>query len=117
MNIVSEFLTTIENLVQSGAASNAAKIANAISPVFFAAIGVYVIFIAYEIIYSQRDVIMSEVTKTIMAFTAVGAFTYSAPYYAQYVIPFVMHAGQDLSSAVTGNSDVATSVDNLWGLC
>jgi type IV secretion system protein VirB6 len=62
-----------------------------------------VIFIAYEIIYSQRDVIMSEVTKTIMAFTAVGAFTYSAPYYAQYVIPFVMHAGQDLSSAVTGN--------------
>ena len=52
MNIVSEFLTTVTNLVQSGAASNAAKIANAISPVFFAAIAVYVIFIGYEIIYS-----------------------------------------------------------------
>ncbi|MHA6187820.1 type IV secretion system protein [Escherichia coli] len=114
MNIVSEFLTTVTNLVQSGAASNAAKIANAISPVFFAAIAVYVIFIGYEIIYSQREVVMSEVTKTIMAFTAIGAFTYSAPYYAQYVIPFVMNAGQDLSNAVTGNSDAATSVDNLW---
>lgn len=114
MNIVSEFLTTVTDLVQSGAASNAAKIANAISPVFFAAIAVYVIFIGYEIIYSQREVVMSEVTKTVMAFTAVGAFTYSAPYYAQYVIPFVMNAGQDLANAVTGNSDVATSVDNLW---
>ncbi|UCQ29612.1 type IV secretion system protein (plasmid) [Edwardsiella tarda] len=114
MNIVSTFLSTVKGLVESGAASNASKIANAISPVFFAAIGVYVIFIAYTIIYSQRDVVMNEVTKTIMAFTAVGAFTYSAPYYANYVIPFVMNAGQDLSNAITGNSDVATSVDDLW---
>lgn len=114
MNIVSEFISTVSKIVESGAAANAAKLANAISPVFFAAIGVYVIYIAYEIIYSQKDVIMSEVTKTIMAFTAVGAFTYSAPYYAQYVIPFVMHAGQDLSGVLTGNADVATNVDNLW---
>lgn len=34
MNIVSEFVTTVTNIVQSGAASNAAKLANAISPVF-----------------------------------------------------------------------------------
>lgn len=81
---------------------------------FFAAIGVYIIFIAYEIIYAQKDVIMSEVTKTVMAFTVVGAFTYSAPYYSQYVIPFVMHSGQDLSTAVSGSSDVATSVDASW---
>lgn len=114
MNIVSEFISTVSKIVESGAAANAAKLANAISPVFFAAIGVYVIYIAYEIIYSQKDVIMSEITKTIMAFTAVGAFTYSAPYYAQYVVPFVMHAGQDLSGALTGNPDVATNVDNLW---
>ncbi|EPN9163250.1 type IV secretion system protein [Escherichia coli] len=114
MNIVSEFVTTVTNIVQSGAASNAAKLANAISPVFFAAIGVYIIFIAYEIIYAQKDVIMSEVTKTVMAFTVVGAFTYSAPYYSQYVIPFVMHSGQDLSTAVSGSSDVATSVDASW---
>ncbi|EMW8476359.1 type IV secretion system protein [Salmonella enterica] len=114
MNIVSEFVTTVTNIVQSGAASNAAKLANAISPVFFAAIGVYIIFIAYEIIYAQKDVIMSEVTKTVMAFTVVGAFTYSAPYYSQYVIPFVMHSGQDISTAVSGSSDVATSVDASW---
>ncbi|MCX9038890.1 type IV secretion system protein, partial [Citrobacter portucalensis] len=68
----------------------------------------------YEIIYAQKDVIMSEVTKTVMSFALVGAFTYSAPYYAQYVIPFVMKSGQELSGAITGTSDVATNVDNLW---
>ncbi len=34
MNIISTFLSTVTTLVESGAASNAAKIANAISPVF-----------------------------------------------------------------------------------
>ncbi|WP_213833567.1 type IV secretion system protein, partial [Escherichia coli] len=74
----------------------------------------YVIYLIYEITYAQRDVLMNEVTKNIGAFALVGAFTYSAPYYSQFVIPFVMHAGSDLSAAVTGGSGTATTVDNLW---
>ncbi|PPX21246.1 conjugal transfer protein TraA, partial [Escherichia coli] len=62
MNVVSEFITTINTVVQSGAASNAAKIANAISPVFVAAVLLYIVYVAYEITYSQRDIILSEVT-------------------------------------------------------
>lgn len=71
-------------------------------------------YVAYEITYSQRDIILSEVTKLIASLSLVGAFTYTAPYYSQYVIPFVMHAGSDLSNALTGTGDVATSVDGLW---
>ncbi|ELO43793.1 conjugal transfer protein [Salmonella enterica subsp. enterica serovar Enteritidis str. 648903 1-6] len=114
MNVVSEFITTINTVVQSGAASNAAKIAKAISPVFVAAVLLYIVYVAYEITYSQRDIILSEVTKLIASLSLVGAFTYTAPYYSQYVIPFVMHAGSDLSNALTGTGDVATSVDGLW---
>ncbi|ELH6567343.1 type IV secretion system protein, partial [Escherichia coli] len=114
MNIVSEFLEKVTTVVESAAATNAAKVAQAISPTFFAAIALYVIYLIYEIMYAHRDVIMSEVTKNIGAFALVGAFTYSAPYYNQFVIPFVMHAGTDLSAAITGGSGTATSVDNLW---
>ncbi|HGV6870691.1 TPA: conjugal transfer protein TraA, partial [Escherichia coli] len=53
MNVVSEFITTINTVVQSGAASNAAKIAKAISPVFVAAVLLYIVYVAYEITYSQ----------------------------------------------------------------
>ncbi|EGA7177268.1 type IV secretion system protein, partial [Shigella sonnei] len=116
MNIVSEFLEKVTTIVESTAATNAAKVAQAISPTFFAAIALYVIYLIYEITYAQRDILMNEVTKNIGAFALVGAFTYSAPYYSQFVIPFVMHAGSDLSAAVTGGSGTATSVDNLWNM-
>ena len=81
MGFVGNILTTVTNLVESTVAANAAKIATAISPVFFAAIAVYVIFIAYEIIYSQKEVVMSEVTKTIMKsvlYSCVTALSVSA---------------------------------------
>ena len=70
MNIVSEFLEKVTTIVESTAATNAAKVAQAISPTFFAAIALYVIYLIYEITYAQRDVLMSEVTKNIGAFSA-----------------------------------------------
>ncbi|MCV4998177.1 type IV secretion system protein, partial [Escherichia coli] len=114
MGFVSDFMSTITNAVESGAAANAAKVANAISPVFAAAIGLYIVYVSYEIIYKQTDAIMNEVIKNIASLAIVGAFTYSAPYYSSYVIPFVMHAGTDLSSAVTGGGDTASSIDLMW---
>ncbi|MEZ3008577.1 conjugal transfer protein TraA, partial [Escherichia coli] len=60
MGFVSDFMSTITNTVESGAAANAAKVANAISPVFAAAIGLYIVYVSYEIIYKQTDAIMNE---------------------------------------------------------
>lgn len=115
MNIVSTFVTHVTTLVESGVASNAAKIAQAISPVFIAAIGLYVAIKIFQISFtSNSELIIKEIIVTIVQLSAVSAFTYSAPYYSQYVIPFVMHSGQDISNALTGNSDTANSVDNLW---
>ena len=114
MDIVSELLKNVTAIVGVAIPKNISAISSAISPVFLAFIGLYVCFIAYSIIYSQRDVVMQEVTKTLMSFAAVAAFTYSGNYYAQYVVPFVMNAGSDLSGALTGSSDVASTVDALW---
>ena len=47
MNIVSEFLEKVTTIVESTAATNAAKVAQAISPTFFAAIALYVIYLIY----------------------------------------------------------------------
>lgn len=114
MNIITDFITTIKSVVLTGAGSNAAKIATAISPVFAAAIGVYIIVVAYNVVYSDKDILMKEVVGNIMKMAIVGAFTFSASYYSQYVMPFVLNAGDDLSSAVSGTTDVAASVDSLW---
>ena len=114
MNIITTFITTIKDVVVTGAGGNAAKLASAISPVFAAAIGVYIIVVAYNVIYSDKDILMKEVVGNIMKMAVVGAFTFSASYYSQYVIPFVMNAGEDLSSVVSGTTNVATGVETLW---
>ncbi len=67
MYIVSKTLELVTTIVESTAATNAAKVAQAISPTFFAAITLYVIYLIYEITYAQRDVLMNEVTKNIGA--------------------------------------------------
>lgn len=115
MNLTTTIMSNIDTLLNQGVASNAAKIAQVISPVFIAAIGLYVAIKIFQISFSPNsDVIMKEVIVTIVQLSAVSAFTYSAPYYSQYVIPFVMHSGQDLSNAITGNSDAANSIDSTW---
>lgn len=114
MGFVSDFINSITNVVESAVASNASSIASAISPVFAAAVGLYIVYVMYEILYTQHKPIIGEVFKNISALAVVGAFTYSAPYYSTYVIPFVMHAGSDLSSAVSGSGDTASSVDSMW---
>lgn len=114
MNIITDFITTIKSVVLTGAGSNAAKLASAISPVFAASIGVYLIIVAYNIIYSDKDIIMKEIVSNIMKMALVGVFTFSATYYSQYVMPFVMNSGDELSAAISGTSDVAASVDSLW---
>lgn len=111
---VSDMLTEIKHLVEISIAKNVGAIAHAISPVFFAALGVYVCFVAFNIIYSQRDILMNEVSKNIMAWAVISVFTYSGSYYANYVIPFVLNAGNELSAAVLGEPNVATSVDAMW---
>lgn len=111
---VSDMLTEIKHLVEISIAKNVGAIAHAISPIFFAALGVYVCFVAFNIIYSQRDIVMSEVSKNIMAWAVISVFTYGGSYYANYVIPFVLNAGNELSAAVLGEPNVATSVDAMW---
>lgn len=113
-SIVSELLTDVKTVVASTISGNISAIAGVISPLFFASIGVYICYKAYEIMFSNRDVLMHEVTKTIMQLSLVGVFTYSGDYYIKYVVTFVLESGSDLSNAITGNPDVASSVDGLW---
>lgn len=114
ITIVSDFLKSVDHIVSEKIAANISAIAHVISPVFFAAVALYVVYIAWEIIYSNKEVVIGEVIKNMMLFTLIGAFTYTSPLYTTYVVPFVMHAGQDISAAVTGGTDTASTVDNVW---
>ncbi|WP_249419502.1 type IV secretion system protein [Citrobacter freundii] len=94
-------------------AANFTLVATSIRPVFAAAFLLYCCVIAWQIIYSNKEIIVNEVIKNIIVFTLIGAFVWSAPYYQQWVVPFVMDSGNEIATKLTG-SNAATGMDAMW---
>lgn len=113
MGVVSDFVTQTKTLVMDAVASNFSIIGTAIRPIFAAALLLYCCIIAWQIIYSNREIIVNEVVKNIIIFTLIGAFVWSAPYYQQWVVPFVMDSGSEIATKLTG-VNAATSMDAMW---
>lgn len=115
MGFISTFVKTVTDIVESGVANNASALAKAVSPLIFACVALYLVFLAYKYVVTNRDgEMLTEALKTITALTIVGVFTYSSDYYSTYVIPFVLKSGQEISAAMLGVQDTPSSVDAMW---
>jgi type IV secretion system protein VirB6 len=112
-NIITDLFNELSQVITNQISPSVTAITSAIGPIMGAALLVYVIFIAYKIIYSNHEVIMSEVTKNVMCLALVSAFSVSTPYYMQYVVPFVTGAGDQLSAAITGSPASASALDSM----
>ncbi|EAP9626452.1 type IV secretion system protein [Salmonella enterica] len=113
MGIVSDFVTQTKALVMDAVAANFSIIATTIRPLFAAAFLLYCCVIAWQIMYNNREIIVNEVIKNLIVFSLIGAFVWTAPYYQQWVVPFVMDSGSEISTKLTG-VDAATSMDAMW---
>ena len=113
MGVVSDFITQTKALVMDAVAANFSLVATSIRPVFAAAFLLYCCVIAWQIIYSNKEIIVNEIIKNIIVFTLIGAFVWNAPYYQQWVVPFVMDSGNEIATKLTG-SNAATGMDAMW---
>lgn len=113
MGVVSDFITQTKALVMDAVAANFTIVATSIRPVFAAAFLLYCCVIAWQIIYINKEIIVNEVIKNTIVFTLIGAFVWSAPYYQQWVVPFVMDSGNEIATKLTG-SNAATGMDAMW---
>lgn len=114
MGLASDFVNQTKLLVMDAVANNFSLIAVSIRPVFSAGFLLYCCIIAWMIIYSNREIIVNEVIKNIMVFTLIGAFIWTAPYYQQWIVPFVMDSGSEISAKLMGSGNAALSVDETW---
>ncbi|TNV16105.1 type IV secretion system protein [Buttiauxella sp. B2] len=114
MGIASDFVSQTKALVTSAVANNFTVVAETIRPLYVAAFLFYCVLIAWMIIYSNREIIVNEVIKNIIVFSLIGAFVWSAGYYQQWVVPFVMDSGSEIAAKVSGNGNVAAGVDATW---
>lgn len=113
MGVVSDFVLQTKELVMDAVANNFSIIATSIRPLFAAAFLLYCCVIAWQIIYNNKEIIVNEVIKNVIVFTLIGAFVWSAPYYQQWVVPFVMDSGTEIAIKLTG-TNAATGMDAMW---
>lgn len=113
-NFVQDFFQSLDTVIQNQIGSNVANVTSVIAPVFAAAVGLYVVFISWQILYTNREIVVLEVAKNIAALAVVSVFTAGGAYYADYVIPFGLHAGDELSAAITGSAASGTALDGMF---
>lgn len=113
-SILTSLYNNVSQLVNSQIASNVTKLSEAVLPLICAAIMAYCVYIAWQIITAQNDMFITDILKNLVVIVIVGAVCYSSGYYNQYVTPFVLNAGDDLSSAIFGQDSVtATMLDSF----
>lgn len=109
-SVLTSLYDNVSRLVNSQIASNVTLISSAISPLILAAIMAYCVYVAWQIVTAQNDMFITDILKNIVMIVLVGAVCYSAGYYQKYVTPFVLNAGDDLSSAIFGENGVSTNM-------
>lgn len=109
-SVLTSLYNNVSNLVNSQIASNVTSISSAILPLILAAIMAYCVYVAWQIVTAQNDMFITDILKNMVMIVLVGAVCYSAGYYQKYVIPFVLEAGDNLSSALFGSNSVSTTM-------
>ena len=116
MSFVGDIYNGMVIKFQEPIANNATAIGNAVKPLVMSCFLLYVLFLVYKI-YTKKDVIFEEIGNAMLLFAVVGAFTFGGRYYYDFVIPFVLNAGDDISRALVGNSDTSLSaIDTIYEL-
>ncbi|CNK25723.1 TriE protein [Yersinia aldovae] len=114
---VQDLLTSLFNdlgqVIEQQIGGNVISVTNVILPLMLGAISLYCLYIMFTIIYGNKEYFIMDFIKTGATLSIVSAFVWSTPYYIQYVVPFVLGAGDDISSAITGSPSSATALDSM----
>lgn len=114
MSFVGDIYNGMVKKFQEPIADNAMVIGDAIKPLVMSCFLLYVLFLVYKI-YTKKDVIFEEIGNAMLLFAVIGAFTFGGQYYYNFVIPFVLNAGDDISRSLISESDSSLSaIDTIY---
>lgn len=116
MSFVGDIYNGMVTKFQEPIANNAELIGNAIKPLVMSCFLLYILFLVYKI-YTKKDVIFEEIGNAMLLFAVIGIFTFGGRYYYDFVIPFVLNAGDDISRELIKDSDTSLSaIDTIYEL-
>ncbi|EBJ1026315.1 conjugal transfer protein TrbL [Salmonella enterica] len=106
--IVQPMFDELSRIIQGSVAGNFQVIMQMVSPLFGAAVILYGVFVAWEIMYTRKDDVMMEAVKNIGVFTLVFTLMTAGGMYLSHIVPFVQGSGQAIAAKIIGGDGAST---------
>ena len=113
--IVQPMFNELSSIIQNSVTTNFQTIMQLVTPLFGAAVILYGVFFAWEIMYTRKDDVMMESVKRMGVLTLVFAMSTAGGMYLSYIVPFVQGSGQEVASRLIGQDGASTGavIDGL----
>ena len=88
---------------------------SAILPLIGACVMFYIVYLAYQMLYNQENLMVMEALKTIGSLAAVTTVALSTSWYLDHVVPAVLYSGDDIAHTLLSvESDGASSLQMIF---
>lgn len=109
IEVVDGLFKTLEQAISEQVGGNFEAINAVIFPVWAAGVLLYLVVVAWEIIYSEKQVIMSEFVKHFMVISIVSFFIAGSAFYTTNIVEIVMKSGSQVANYVVGGEAGGTT--------
>lgn len=113
-----DLFTFVDNIITKNIHNLTGVFTTAILPFIGACVTLYLVYLAFQILYQPDNMIVMDVVKTIGSLAAVTSIGLSTSYYLDNVVPFVLHGGDEVAQTLLGHqaggaASIQTMVDTI----
>lgn len=113
-----DLFTFIDRIITNNIHNLTGVFTSTILPILGASVTLYLVYLAFQILYQPENMIVMDVVKTIASLAAVTSVGLSTSYYLDNVVPFVLHGGDEIAQALLGHqaggsSSLQSMVDTI----
>ncbi len=109
----------LNQIVESNIAEMVGRFTTAFTPLLGACVMLYIVYMAWEMLFDRQNMVFMESLKTIGSLTMVTGVALNTAWYMSHVVPFILGSGDQVTQLLLGSGSGAGSAlqvlfDRVW---
>ncbi len=109
----------LNQIVESNIAEMVGRFTAAFTPLLGACVMLYIVYMAWEMLFDRQNMVFMESLKTIGSLTMVTGVALNTVWYMSHVVPFILGSGDQVTQLLLGSGSGAGSAlqvlfDRVW---
>ncbi|TOG88652.1 type IV secretion system protein [Vibrio parahaemolyticus] len=109
----------LNQIVESNIAEMIGRFTTAFTPLLGACVMLYIVYMAWEMLFDRQNMVFMESLKTIGSLTMVTGVALNTAWYMSHVVPFILGSGDQVTQLLLGSGSGAGSAlqvlfDRVW---